>query len=380
MNEFLHRIVMCVGIVAAMTACNPAGEPGPAADTRSATRYLIGEGAPGFAQVTGPTPFIVPDDHGPHPDHRIEWWYFTGNLFTATQRHFGFQLTFFRLALAADAPPRESHWGTRQAWMAHFALTDTQNGRFHAAERFGRGALGIAGAQAQPFRVWVKDWMAAGEGETEALPMRLRATSEAFALDLHLDSLKPMIGHGEDGFDAKGAEPGNASAYFSHTRLAGEGTVRVGDEQHTVSGLAWKDREWSTSVLSEDIDGWDWFSMQLEDGRDIMYYRLRQADGMASDFSGGTVVAPDGDTTTLAADDVVLLETRHWTSPHSGVRYPVAWQLRLPALDMALDMTAMLDDQEVNLSVRYWEGAVHLSGSDGDGPVSGHGYAELAGY
>ncbi len=380
MSSLLRKIALGVGIAVAMTACDTGGESGRTADTRSATRYLIGEGAPGFAQVTGPTPFVVPDDHGPHPDHRIEWWYFTGNLFTATQRHLGFQLTFFRLALSADTPERESRWGTRQAWMAHFAITDTANGRFHAAERFGRGALGIAAARAQPFRVWVKDWYAEGEDDDGLLPLRLRAASDGFALDLRLDAGKPMIGHGEEGFDPKGAEPGNASAYFSHTRLTAEGTVTLGDERHRVSGLAWKDREWSTSVLSEDIEGWDWFSIQLEDGRDIMYYRLRQTDGTASDFSGGTLVAPDGGTTALAADDVALRETRHWTSPHSGVRYPVAWQLWLPTLDMELAMSAMLDDQEMNLSVRYWEGAVRFSGSDGDGPVSGHGYVELAGY
>jgi predicted secreted hydrolase len=373
------RFAALIALLLMVGACGGGREAPVGEDTRSATRFLIGEGGPGFAQVTGPRPFVVPDDYGAHPDYRIEWWYFTGNLFTEQDRHFGFELTFFRLALAADQPQRLSHWGTRQAWMAHFALTDTHNRQFFAAERFGRGALGIAGARAQPFRVHVRDWQAASEGD-ELFPLQLRATTDELALDLALDAIKPMIGHGEDGFDPKGPEPGNASAYYSFTRLATRGTVRQHDATYDVTGLAWMDREWSTSVLSPDIDGWDWFSIQLQDGRDIMYYRLRHTDGTASDFSGGTLVLADGSTLALSAVDVVLDETRHWRSPVSGIRYPVAWQLTLPAHDMTLNVEAVMDAQEMNLSVRYWEGAVRITGSDPSGTLSGYGYTELAGY
>ncbi len=374
----MSRPYLISALLLALSACGSVEEP-VRDDTRSATRYLIGDGGQGFAQITGARPFIVPDDYGAHPDYRIEWWYFTGNLFTEQGRHFGFELTFFRLALAADQPQRSSQWGTRQAWMAHFALTDTHSRQFLAAERFGRGALGIAGARPQPFRVNVRDWHAASEG-SDLFPLRLHAAADDFALDLQLDAVKPMVGHGEDGFDAKGPEPGNASAYFSFTRMAAEGTVSRGGSTYDVSGLAWMDREWSTSVLSPDIDGWDWFAIQLQDGRDIMYYRLRRDDGTASDFSGGTMVLADGSTVPLSAEDVIVNETRFWRSPVSGIRYPVAWRLAMPAFDMDLNLEAVMDAQEVNLSVRYWEGAMRITGSDPSGPLSGYGYTELAGY
>ena len=132
------------------------------------TDLLGSRPAPGFARAMAPRAFSFPADHGPHPDFRSEWWYFTGNLAAANGRHFGFQLTFFRVALSPDAAPRESAWATNQAWMAHFTLTDSEAGRFHAAERLGRGALGIAGAEASPFRVWVDDWQAASRTPTDA--------------------------------------------------------------------------------------------------------------------------------------------------------------------------------------------------------------------
>jgi predicted secreted hydrolase len=344
------------------------------------TDILGSQPAPGFARATAPRAFSFPADHGAHPDFRSEWWYFTGNLAAADGRHFGFQLTFFRVTLASDAAPRESAWATNQAWMAHFTLTDTEGGRFHAAERLARGTLGLAGAEATPFRVWVDDWQAAGRTPKDLFPLRLSASDGDVAVELELSAMKPRILQGQDGWDRKGPEPGNASYYYAHTRLAAEGSVRTRDARFEVTGSAWMDREWSTSALGPDLAGWDWLSLQLSDGRDLMLYRLRRKDGSAGAFSKGALVLPDGARIALSVHEFALEPRRWWTSPATRVRYPVAWSIAVPSHGLSLDITPRLDDQELDLSVRYWEGAVYAKGRAGAETVTGQGYLELAGY
>jgi predicted secreted hydrolase len=335
---------------------------------------------PGFARAMGPRPFSFPADHGPHPDFRSEWWYFTGNLATAGGRHFGFQLTFFRVALSRNVTPRESAWATDQAWMAHFTLTDTEGSRFHAAERLARGALGLAGAEASPFRVWVDDWQAASRAPAEAFPLRLRASDGDVAVELELSATKPRVLQGEQGWDPKGPEPGNASYYYAHTRLAAEGSVRTRDARFEVSGTAWMDREWSTSALGADLEGWDWLSLQLSDGRDLMLYRLRREDGSPGAFSKGALILPDGLRIALSVHEFALKPRRWWSSPTTGVRYPVAWSVAIPSQGLSLDVEPRIDDQELDLSVRYWEGAVTATARNRGPAVRATGYLELAGY
>jgi predicted secreted hydrolase len=344
------------------------------------TDLLGGRPAPGFARAMAPIAFSFPEDHGPHPEFRSEWWYFTGNLAAVNGRHFGFQLTFFRVALSPDAAPRASAWATNQAWMAHFALTDSEAGRFHAAERLGRGALGIAGAEASPFRVWVDDWQATGRAPEDAFPLRLRASDGDVAVELELSPMKPLVLQGDRGWDRKGPEPGNSSYYYAHTRLAAEGSVRTRDARFEVTGTAWMDREWSTSALGPDLAGWDWLSLQLSDGRDLMLYRLRRKDGSADAFSKGALILPDGTRIALSVREFEIEPRRWWTSPATQVRYPVAWSIEIPSQGLSLDVTPRLDGQEIDLSVRYWEGAVHADGRAGGETVTGRGYLELAGY
>ena len=333
----------------------------------------------GFARADGPRPFSFPDDHGPHPGFRTEWWYYTGNLQAAGGRHLGFQLTFFRTALAAAPARRASAWGTSEVYLAHFAVTDTRGGRFRAWSRTGRAALGLAGATARPFRVWIDDWAVESEGP-EALPMRLRAGEPEAAIDLVLTSAKPVVLQGERGLSRKGPEPGNASFYYSLTRMPARGTVRIGGETLAVEGLAWMDREWSTSALGRDLVGWDWFALQLDDGRDLMLYRLRRRDGSADPWSGGTLVDAAGGARPLVRDDVQVDALGAWTSPRSGVRYPAGWRLTVPAADLALDLAPRLNDQELSVGMRYWEGAVAVRGTAAGRPVAGNGYVELVGY
>ena len=263
--------------------------PTPSPPPASVTALLGGEDPGGFARATVPRAFRFPDDHGPHPEYRHEWWYFTGNLRTPGGRRFGYQLTFFRFALSPDPPARASRWATNQAYMAHFALTDVEGRRFRPFERVGRGALGLAGATARPLRVWLDDWSAEG-AEASTLPIRLRAVEDGASIDLVLDTARPIVPQGDRGLSRKSAAPGNASYYYSMTRLATRGSVRVGGVSFPVEGNSWLDREWGTGSLEKGQTGWDWFALQLADGRDLMFYRLRGGDGLTDPFSAGTLV------------------------------------------------------------------------------------------
>ncbi len=333
--------------------------------------------ADAFARVTGPRPLDFPADHGAHPDHRTEWWYFTGNLTSEEGRAYGFQLTLFRSALAPTPPDKDSDWATRQAWMGHFALTDISAGEHRASERYQRGALGLAGATVQPVRVWLDDWEIRSEGPDTLFPLRVQAReSEAgIAIDLRLEATKGHVLQGDRGYSRKGRDPANASRYYSYTRLQAAGSVEFADQSAQVSGSAWLDREWSTSALDEGQQGWDWFALQLTDGRDLMVYRLRREDGRTDPNSAGILVDAAGAATPLAAGDFTLTPTRYWRSPRTGSRYPVAWELSVPSAGLRLAVTARVDAQEMPTTVRYWEGAVSVSGS-----ASGVGYLEMTGY
>jgi predicted secreted hydrolase len=335
----------------------------------------------GYAKALAPRNFHFPADHGPHPEFRTEWWYYTGNLATTEGRRFGFQLTFFRSALAPTAPERASAWATRQAWLAHFTVSDVDGKRFHSFERWSRGAVGLADAQAEPFRVWVKDWTAAG---APVFPMRLRAAEGGVAIDLLLQEGKPPVLQGERGLSRKGAEPGDASYYYSLTRMPTAGRVRVEGQSFPVTGASWMDREWSTSSLGRDQVGWDWLALQLSDGWDVMLYRLRRADGAADPASSGTLIAPDGASRPLHLADFQLAGSGEWRSPRSGAqhptKYPARWRVRVPGEELDLDVRPLLADQELDVSFRYWEGAVGITGTHHGRPVRGRGYVELTGY
>jgi predicted secreted hydrolase len=351
--------------------------------TLSVTEALGGRSADGFERALAPRPFAFPADHGPHPAFRTEWWYWTGNLRTSraagVSRRLGFQLTFFRTALAPAVPVRRSAWAARDVYLAHFAVTDVSAGRFHASDRWARAALDLAGAAGSPLRVWLGDWSAEAQRST-GWPLRLRAGEGPLRIDLTVSAGKPPVLHGEGGLSRKSAEPGNASYYYSLTRMPVSGEVEVGGAVLPVEGLAWMDREWSTSALAPDQVGWDWFALQLEDGRELMLYRLRQRDGTVSPLSQGTLIDAGGAERALDRDAVEVLALDHWTSPRGGTRYPSRWHLRVPAAGLDLVVAPLLPDQELDLAVRYWEGAVRVDGTAGGRSVGGFGYVELVGY
>ncbi|WP_020563745.1 lipocalin-like domain-containing protein [Methylosarcina fibrata] len=332
-----------------------------------------------FERALKPRPFVFPKDHGAHDAFRSEWWYFTGNLDGADGRPFGYELTFFRFALSDKVRTSPSAWRTRQLYMAHLTLTDVQAKRFHTDERFSRAANGLAGAEPDPYHVWLYDWSAQAEGPAE-FPLRLRAESDRFAVDLLLDSQKGPVLQGEDGLSRKSGEPGNASYYYSYTRLTTRGSLRITDKDYPVTGNSWMDREWSTSALSKEQSGWDWFALQFSDNSELMFYRLRRKDGRPDEFSAGSLVRADGSKVMLKKRDVIIEETGQWQSPGTKIRYPSGWRLRIPGRQLAVEIVPLIDDQELNVSVRYWEGAVRIAGTKEGLPVSGRGYVELAGY
>jgi predicted secreted hydrolase len=376
-----RELIPC--IVLAICACRPEAPRPAAAPATDATSLLAGSDFAGYVRAVESTPLRFPADHNSHPDFRTEWWYFTGNLEDAGGRRFGFQLTFFRYALAPEQTvtpgSTSSPWRTRQAWMGHLALTDAAARRFISAQRFSRGSLGLAGNTAEPYSLRLEDWSATASGSA-AFPLLLRAATEDASLALTLVPEKGPVPHGDNGLDRKGPEPGNASYYYSMPRLRTTGELRIGESRFTVEGRSWMDREWSTSALGSDLEGWDWLALQLSDGRDLMFYRLRSVGGGTSPFSGGTLIDADGGYRALRADEVELRPLDYWTSPASGARYPVRWEIGVPAERLTLVVEALIPNQEMNLAIRYWEGAVTATGSAADRELNARGYLELTGY
>ncbi|TAK35418.1 MAG: carotenoid 1,2-hydratase [Chloroflexota bacterium] len=335
--------------------------------------------ATGFARVEGPRELSFPADDGPHPDYQTEWWYYTGNLQDADGQHFGYQLTIFRRALVA-APRREqrpSTWSTDQIYMAHFAVTDVAGRRHRAFERFSRGAAALAGAQAAPHRVWLEDWSVE---EIQPHVYRLRAAQDELSVDLLLTDRKGPVLQGDRGYSRKGPDPGNASLYYSRTRLETSGTLHVGGKDYQANGLSWMDHEFSTSSLSQGQVGWNWMALQLDDGSELMLYQMRREDGGVDPYSSGTVIAPDGSTRRLTVADFQIASGATWRSPHSGATYPARWTVKIPGLNLTLEIEPYLSDQELNVSYAYWEGAVRITGARAGQPVGGDGYIEMTGY
>jgi predicted secreted hydrolase len=340
---------------------------------------LLSEGDAGFARALKPQKFLFPYDHGAHNPYRTEWWYFTGNLENPDGRKFGYELTFFRFALSAKSYSSQSVWRNNQLYMAHLTLTDAKADRFYTDERFSRAGNELAGADNDKYHVWLYDWSATAEGKMD-FPLRLRAKSDEFAIDLLLNAQKSPVLQGEQGLSQKSAEPGNASYYYSYTRLPTQGTLSTAGINHSVTGHSWMDREWSTSSLSKEQSGWDWFALQFSDNSELMFYQLRRKDGQQDSNSAGSFVLPDSSKVPLQMQDVTIKVLDTWRSPHSKINYPSRWRLSMPSRKLEVDIVPLINDQELNVSFRYWEGAVSITGTKDGKAISGQGYVELVGY
>ena len=335
-------------------------------------------GDAGFARAEHARDFVFPRDHAAHPDYRAEWWYFTGHLRDAKGRPFGFQLTLFRFEIAAQQAPSSlqssSAWRTPTVLLGHFGLSDIASTKFHAFERLSRALPTVAGTKLAPPAVWLDDWRIEQQGDDA---WHLHAAQDGVALTLELEAASAVVLQGEAGLSRKSAAAGNASYYYSLPKLTARGSVLLADGKHEVTGEAWLDREWSTSALSREQSGWDWFALQLADGGSLMFYRLRQRDGGTDDYSAGSYVDASGKQHRLSAQDLRIEARGAWTSPHSGRVYPQGWHLALPRMKLAWELAPRLVDQEWRGRFHYWEGAVTVTQ---DGQPAGLGYVELTGY
>jgi predicted secreted hydrolase len=332
--------------------------------------------------------FSFPRDHASHPDFKIEWWYYTGNVKAADGRRFGYQVTFFRVGID-HTPSNPSKWAVRDLYMTHLAVSDAKGQRYRYAEKLSRGGPGLAGAKTDTYYTWNDDWSASlaasREPGAESRPQHvLHAMSAQAGIDLVLDEGKPPAINGINGINQKGARDGNASHYYSLTRMPTRGTISVDGERFEVSGETWMDHEFSTSFLEPEQRGWNWFSLQLSDNRELMLYQMRRADGTRDPRSSGTLIDANGKTTHLADTDFTLTPGRStFTSPNGAV-YPTEWTVSIPAHKLALTVTTPLQDQELSLvestGIAYWEGMIDVAGNSGSQTVTGSGYLEMTGY
>jgi predicted secreted hydrolase len=348
---------------------------------------ILASHATSYLPVTGPCHLVFPRDHGSHPGYRTEWWYYTGNLRSSEGKRFGFQLTFFRSQIGLPGVEKEwpqpaSAWRTNQLFIAHIALSDIDGKHFLHAEDIGRGALEIAGVEQESdvAKVFLKKWSARLTPEKHFL----EGASDHFSFRLTLTPQKKPVLHGNEGYSLKGSTPERASCYYSFTRLGAQGVLTYEEKKLPVSGLAWMDHEYSSAPLEEDLAGWDWFSLQLSDGAELMLYLLRKKDGGYSNASGGSFVDLEGNVSHLDRSSLDVRILDYWVSPKTGARYPSHWRLRVDSPSLDLMVIPNLPEQEIQspetTRVTYWEGSVSAKGASLNGSVTGSGYVELTGY
>jgi predicted secreted hydrolase len=369
MHTLLRHIRHIVFIAGSLTAV----VPGLAADTAEEFRF-----------ATEGYRYAFPRDHGAHEEFRTEWWYYTGQVTTKDGRPFGYELTFFRRGM-----PREqtktlpSQWAVTHLYLAHFAISDLSKGRFHYADKMSRAGLGKAGAARDRLHVWIDGWSAESPSAAPDTQI-LQAADGDMAIQFTVSPAKPLVVHGTDGISRKGSAIGQASHYYSFTRLATTGTLTIGNESFDATGTSWMDHEFGSADLDKNLVGWDWFSLQLDDQRELMLYRLRRADGSAHPASSGTLIDRDGHGHHLLIGDFTLEPISYWTSPVSKARYPQRWRLTIPSQQLSLELVPRMAEQELSpkrsTQITYWEGAIETTGTAQGKPIHGQGYMELTGY
>ena len=321
--------------------------------------------------------FAFPRDHGAHPEYRTEWWYYTGHLRTESGRRYGFEVTFFRVGVETRAEVRATSWDLAEILPAHFAITDVQEKSFRYYEKLNRGSKFTAAAAEGRLDVFNESWRATTNPDGS---WRLVAKDGKDALDLTLRARKAPAIHGENGVSVKAPVAGYASHYYSMTRMEASGTING----QRATGPAWMDHEFGSSALRENQQGWDWFSVQLDNDAELMLYIIRKSDGTPDVTSSGSLVTSDGRVIHIRREQMRVTALAKWKSPKSGATYPVAWRLELPAFNVSLTVRPVMNEQELithgSTNITYWEGACDVSGTFGGTPVRGEAYVEMTGY
>jgi predicted secreted hydrolase len=327
-----------------------------------------------FLEITKGYPLKFPRDFYYKDRYRVQWWYFTGHLFTPEGREFGYELTFF--VAGVQRKVYKSRFGVRNIYVSHFAISDIKENKYYFFDKSDSGAYGFAGADSDRLKVWV----GSNELRGSIRRMHLSARGGDKALDLALVPAKPLVLNGDKGYSRKSEEsPQIASWYFSYTDLKTEGRITIAGESFPVSGKSWFDREISSGTMGKSEKGWDWFSIQLDDGREVMLYLMRNKDGIFDRYSSGTFVYRNGQYRHLTLGDFSVSVLAHYSSKKTGARYPSEWQVRVPSEKLDLRLTPMIQDQELvaasSTGNYYWEGDCAVTGS-----ATGRAYVELTGY
>lgn len=322
----------------------------------------LGTEAEGFAMPDPQHVISFPQDHGAHPDFRIEWWYLTATLEGDDGAQYGVQWTLFRSAMR---PGEGEGWQSPQVWMGHAAVTSAEE--HHVAERLARGGIGQAGVISPPFEAFIDDWqmLATGAGLED---MTVRARGADFAYDLALHATGPIVLQGDRGYSVK-SPGGQASHYFSQPFYEVSGVVTLPDGPVAVTGQGWLDREWSSQPLAEDQSGWDWFSLSFDTGARLMGFGLRGA----ALFTSATWIAPDGTPTPYGDGALQLTPLNHVEI--EGREVPTEWRVALPERGVDVTVEALNPQAWMGVSFPYWEGPISIAGSH-----TGRGYLEMTGY
>lgn len=361
MNKFLTSIICALSIVGIF--CHSA----------LAAAKVYRQALPGYT-------YKFPEDHFSHDQFRTEWWYYTGHLVTADKKRFGYELTFFRTGADNEPKNAKSPWKVDNFYLAHFAVTDEHGKKFRYWEKLNRSALKLAGAREDAYYVFNEGWSVEKIGNRYLL----KADTPEYSIHLLLDAAKPPVVHGVNGVSQKAPCKGCASHYYSMTRLKTEGTLFVGDTPHAVTGVSWMDHEFGSNQLTAEQSGWDWYSIQLDDNRELMLYLLRRADGTAEKESSGTIINADGTSQHIKLSEFDVKSTGSWTSPKTKGKYPMGWKISVPKAALEIELVPAMLEQELvtgrSTAVTYWEGSVAVKGKSNGKAVTGQGYVEMTGY
>jgi predicted secreted hydrolase len=329
-------------------------------------------------------PVSLPRDLFAHHNAQTEWWYYTGHLETESDREFAFELVFFKRRTDLD---RFGYVPLRllgnPIYFAHFALTDSQNSGFRYSHRKSSNGWTDRPAAASEDHYYLRlgDWIVRESHGSHVL--RASINSEvAFEANLVPEKTAVLNGPGRDGVSFK--DEGEASRYFSYTRMGMEGDLTIDGKVEHFAGTAWMDREFGTWTATEKQKGWDWFSIQLEDGTELMCYQLRDGQNAVSEYSSGVFVSKDGTYSPLAKEDFSIKPKGFWKSARTGATYPSGWQVSVPGIGMEVSVIPVCEDQELDTRgttmIVYWEGACRVTANRNGEVLKGRAYVELVGY
>lgn len=350
------------------------GGPGEEVSAPGSLQDWMGGDGGNWKQAVSGRSWKFPADHADHPDFQSEWWYFTGILESDEGKRFGYQFTVFRRGMGKVSGSAGSKWVADQLYMGHLAISDIDGKKHISREKMGRNALEMAGVSTKPVRIWLENWkMEAGNANGDFFPLNISAHSSGISLDLQLEEGMFVL-HGDNGFSPKGEN--SASYYYSYVQIPTSGSLKIGEQSYSVKGKSWFDHEFFSNALDKDQKGWDWFSLQNEDGSALMLFRVRSDK---ESFLSGTFIDSSEKTHALSAGDI-FLESVRYEKVASGNRYPLKWKVRVPSQSLDFMVEPFFPNQEMKTGISYWEGAVHAEGSLRNKPMKAVGYLEMTGY